>query len=169
MIQGVMIAQLIWAFASSGFAADAMSIQKIEEPPAAKASPEGGQGGALPRAEPAKPSEPAPAAAPAPIAAPAPPPAPAARGKLMPPAPPVREKSNMETAAEVALDAARSISYMEQGQSYFKAYSQGSHDKEENKAMIAFLENYERELETVRRELEVLRMWVEKKSELKGK
>ena len=90
----------------------------------------------------------------------------APKPQFIPPTAPAREKKSLDTAAEVALDAAKSLSFLEDGQSYYRAYAKGTHSSVENKAFVKFLEDYERELATVNKELEVLRLWVEKKSAL---
>lgn len=86
--------------------------------------------------------------------------------KLLPPDPPSREKRSLDSAAEVALDLAAVVSFLEHGQSYYRAYAKGTHSAAENKAFVRFLEDYERELSTARKELETLRLWAEKKSGL---
>jgi hypothetical protein len=86
---------------------------------------------------------------------------------LTPPALPDREKNELTSASGVALDMAKSIAFMEQGQAYYKAYAKGSHNAAENKAFVRFAEDYDRELNNVRKELDVLRIWVDKKSDLK--
>ena len=83
------------------------------------------------------------------------------------PNPPVREKQELSSASAVVLDMAKSIAFMEQGQAYYKAYAKGSHKAEDNKAFVRFAEYYDRELSTVKKELEVVKLWVDKKSELK--
>jgi hypothetical protein len=80
---------------------------------------------------------------------------------------PEREKGELVTATAVALDLAKAVAFMEQGQAYYRAYAKGTHTAEENKAFVRFAEDYDRELTTVKKELEVLRTWVEKKSDLK--
>ena len=83
------------------------------------------------------------------------------------PQPPERDKGPLTTASSVALDMGKSIAFMEQGQAYYKAYAKGSHSAAENKDFVRFAEDYDRELGNVRHELEVLRTWVDKKSDLK--
>lgn len=107
-----------------------------------------------------KPAEPQAPAAPAPEK-------PAEEMRFAPPAPPKRDKPSLDSASELALDLARAVSFLESGQSYFRAYSKGTHTPAENKAFVRFLEDYERELAAVKKELDVLREWVEKKSGLK--
>lgn len=86
---------------------------------------------------------------------------------IVPPKLPEREKSELSSASAVALDLAKAVAYLEQGQAYYKAYTKGSHTAEQNKAFVRFAEDYDRELSTVKRELDALRSWVDKKSELK--
>jgi hypothetical protein len=107
------------------------------------------------------------AAAPAAPAPEAPAVAPSKPSGLMPPAPPVREKQELSSASMVVLDMAKSIAFMEQGQVYYKAYAKGTHTSEENKAFVRFVEDYERELMTVKKEFEVIKLWTEQKSTLK--
>lgn len=95
--------------------------------------------------------------------APAPP---AAVAKTAAPESPKRAKSSLDSPSEVALDLARQLSFLEQGQAFYKAYAQGSHTAEENKAFLKFLADYEHALETAKQELEVLRQWMDKKSGL---
>lgn len=82
------------------------------------------------------------------------------------PVPPQRAKASLDSASEVALDMAQALSFLEQGQVFYKAYAKGSHTAEENKAFLKFLADYEHQLETVKKELEVLRQWADKKSGL---
>lgn len=91
----------------------------------------------------------------------------AAENGLPPPQPPERSGQPLSTASAVALDMARSLAFLEQGQAYYKAYAHGTHDEAENKAFIRFAQDYDTELTNVKRELEVLRVWVDKKSDLK--
>lgn len=93
-------------------------------------------------------------------------PAIAPSAKASPPEAVKRAKPTLDSASEVALDMARALSFLEQGQVFYKTYAKGSHTAEENKAFLKFLADYEHELETVKKELEVLRQWVEKKSGL---
>lgn len=88
-------------------------------------------------------------------------------GDLEPPKPPERDKKALESASAVAADVARIVAYMESGQAYYKAYARGSHTTAENKAFVRFAEDYDSELNNLKRELEVLRVWVDKKAELK--
>lgn len=89
-----------------------------------------------------------------------------AAAKPVPPKPPERPKPSLDSASEVALDLARVLSFLEQGQAFYKAYAKGSHTAEENKAFLKFLADYEHELETAKKELEALRQWTDKKSGL---
>jgi hypothetical protein len=106
-----------------------------------------------------------PAAAPA-----APVPVKAAEAKpatLLPPKVPARPKGTLDTAAEVARDLAVRVEYFENGQSYYRAYTKGSHTPEENKAFVQFLEDYESELGIAKRVHVLLGSWLEKKSSIK--
>src|SRR4051812_19045749 len=82
---------------------------------------------------------------------------------LMPPAAPARPAGTLETAGEVARDLAVRVEYFENGQSYYRAYTKGSHSPEENKAFLKFLEDYDRELEIARKVHALLGVWLEKK------
>ena len=86
---------------------------------------------------------------------------------IAPPKAPEREKGELTSASAVALDAAKAVSFLEQGQVYYKAYAKGSHTADQNKAFVRFAEDYDREMATVKKELEVLQTWMEKKAELK--
>ena len=95
-------------------------------------------------------------------------PAPPAEPKgLLPPKPPEHVKRDLSTASEVALDLASTLAFLEAGKVYYKAYAQGTHSAEENKAFLAFLQDYERELGTAKGEFDVLQAWLGKKSGLK--
>ena len=101
---------------------------------------------------------------------PAPVPAPVAEakpGQLMPPKIPSRPKGTLDTAGEVARDLAVRVQYFEDGQSYYRAYTKGSHSPEENKAFLQFLEEYENELSIAKRVHSILGVWLEKKSAIK--
>jgi len=103
-------------------------------------------------------------------AAPAPAAEPAAEKKpapLLPPKIPVRPKGTLDSAAEVARDLAVRVEYFENGQSYYRAYTKGSHSPEENKAFVQFLEDYENELGIAKRVHALLGVWLEKKSAIK--
>jgi len=111
----------------------------------------------------------APAPAPAPPAETKPAPAPPVEAKppLLPPAVPARPKGTLDTAGEVARDLAVRVEYFENGQSYYRAYTKGSHTPEENKAFVKFLEDYEAELGIAKRTHAILGIWLEKKSSIK--
>ena len=110
----------------------------------------------------------APAPAPAPIVAPAPvAPAEAPKAVLLPPKVPARPKGTLDSAGEVARDLAVRVEYFENGQSYYRAYTKGSHSPEENKAFVKFLEDYESELGIAKRTHAILGLWLEKKSAIK--
>lgn len=86
---------------------------------------------------------------------------------LLPPAVPARPKGTLDTAGEVARDLAVRVEYFENGQSYYRAYTKGSHSPEENKAFVKFLEDYENELGIAKRTHAILGVWLEKKSSIK--
>ncbi len=87
---------------------------------------------------------------------------------LLPPRPPERAKHQLQSAVDVARDLSRTIEFLEAGQAYYKAFtSGGSHTPPENKAFVAFLEDYERELGYAKQELDTLKAWYAQKSELK--
>lgn len=107
------------------------------------------------------------AAVTAPAAASAAPAANASVIPLMPPKVPARPKGTLDTAADVARDLAVRVEYFEHGQSYYRAYTKGSHSPEENKAFVQFLEDYENELGIAKRVHTLLGVWLEKKSAIK--
>ncbi|MDD5302694.1 MAG: hypothetical protein PHS14_06240 [Elusimicrobia bacterium] len=86
---------------------------------------------------------------------------------LLPPKIPDRPKGTLDTAGEVARDLAVRVEYFENGQSYYRAYTKGSHTPEENKAFVQFLEDYESELGIAKRVHAILGVWLEKKSAIK--
>jgi len=86
---------------------------------------------------------------------------------LLPPKIPARPKGTLDSAAEVARDLAVRVEYFEHGQSYYRAYTKGSHTPEENKAFVQFLEDYENELSIAKRVHTLLGVWLEKKSAIK--
>jgi len=86
---------------------------------------------------------------------------------LLPPSVPARPKGTLDTAGEVARDLAVRVEYFENGQSYYRAYTKGSHSPEENKAFVKFLEDYENELGIAKRTHAILGVWLEKKSSIK--
>lgn len=86
---------------------------------------------------------------------------------LLPPKVPERPKGTLDTAGEVARDLAVRVQYFEDGQSYYRAYTKGSHTPEENKAFVKFLEDYENELGIAKRTYAILGVWLEKKSSIK--
>lgn len=89
------------------------------------------------------------------------------KAPLLPPRIPARPKGTLDTAGEVARDLALRVEYFENGQSYYRAYTKGSHSPEENKAFVQFLEEYENELAIARRTHLILGTWLEKKSAIK--
>ncbi len=86
---------------------------------------------------------------------------------LLPPKVPVRPKGTLDTAGEVARDLAVRVEYFENGQSYYRAYTKGSHSPEENKAFVQFLEDYENELGIAKRTHAILGIWLDRKSAIK--
>lgn len=102
-----------------------------------------------------------------PVAAPAPAAEEPKKAPLLPPKIPSRPKGTLDTAGEVARDLAVRVEYFENGQSYYRAYTKGSHSPEENKAFVQFLEEYENELAIARRTHAILGTWLEKKSAIK--
>ena len=86
---------------------------------------------------------------------------------LLPPKVPERPKATLETAGEVSRDLAVRMEYLENGQSYYRAYTKGSHTTEENKAFVEFLADYENELSIAKRTYAILGLWLEKKAALK--
>ena len=86
---------------------------------------------------------------------------------LLPPKVPARPKGTLDTAGEVARDLAVRVEYFENGQSYYRAYTKGSHTPEENKAFVKFLEDYEAELGIAKRTHAILGLWLEKRSSIK--
>lgn len=99
--------------------------------------------------------------------APAAPAAESPRALLLPPKPPAHAQRVLESASDVARDMSETFAFLEAGQSYYKAFSKGSHTVEENKAFVKFLEDYERELETARKEFGLLKSWFANSSDLK--
>jgi hypothetical protein len=88
---------------------------------------------------------------------------------LLPPAPPERAKHRLSSSVDVSRDLSRTIEFLETGRAYYKAFTAGgSHTPAENKAFVAFLQDYERELGYAKQELDTLRAWYEKKSDLKA-
>ena len=86
---------------------------------------------------------------------------------LLPPKIPARPKGTLDSAGEVARDLAVRVEYFENGQSYYRAYTKGSHSPEENKAFVHFLEDYENELGIAKRTHAILGIWLDKKSAIK--
>ncbi len=93
--------------------------------------------------------------------------APEPKAVLLPPKVPTRPKGTLDSAGEVARDLAVRVEYFENGQSYYRAYTKGSHSPEENKAFVQFLEDYENELGIAKRVHTLLGVWLEKKSAIK--
>ena len=85
---------------------------------------------------------------------------------FLPPAVPGHGRRTLDTATELARDFSDVVAYLEQGQSYFRAYQKGSHSAKENAEFLRFLEAYERERETLKKEVEALRRWVKEQSDL---
>jgi hypothetical protein len=86
---------------------------------------------------------------------------------LLPPAPPAHAQRVLESAADASKDLAETLAFLEAGQSYYKAYAKGSHTKQENAAFVKFLQDYERERDTARKEFDLLQAWFKSSSELK--
>ncbi|TBR21752.1 hypothetical protein EPO15_09445 [bacterium] len=101
-----------------------------------------------------------------PTASYAPPAEPEQPRTLTPPALPAHARKNLDSPSELARDFAEVVTFLEQGQSYFRAYQKGSHTPEENKAFLAFLESHEREQAVARKEADALRKWVLEQSAL---
>ena len=87
--------------------------------------------------------------------------------KLSPPQPPAHQKRSLGTAAELSRDLAETVAFIEDGQAFFRAYSKGTHSAQENKEFVRFLEDFEREQDLVKKEVEALGVWAQKKSGLK--
>ena len=85
---------------------------------------------------------------------------------LMPPPVPKHEQRMVDNASDLARDLSEIVAFLEQGQSYFRAFKKGTHSSEENAAMLRFLEAFEREREIARKEAALLNTWVQQKSEL---
>lgn len=101
-------------------------------------------------------------------AAPAAAPSSEPKRELTPPRRPAHAQRLLESASDVSRDLAETLVFIEAGQSFFKAYARGTHTPEENKAFVQFLEDYERELATAKKEFAILQTWFEKSSGLKG-
>lgn len=91
---------------------------------------------------------------------------PASKPVLMPPLPPRHEQRMVDNASDLAKDLAEIVAFLEQGQSYFRAYKKGTHTAEENAAMVKFLETYERERALAKQEADLLHSWVKTRSDL---
>ncbi len=85
---------------------------------------------------------------------------------IIPPKAPVRAKNSLDSAGEVARDLAAAVEYFEAGQAYYRAFAKGTHTPEENAAFVKFLEEYEKEQQTVKRTYAALGAWLEKKSKV---
>ena len=85
---------------------------------------------------------------------------------LMPPPGPQHQQRHLDTASALARDLAEIVAFLEQGQSYFKAYKKGTHSAGENAALLRFLEAYERERAIAQREADLLLQWVKQRSDL---
>ncbi len=85
---------------------------------------------------------------------------------IMPPPVPKHEQRMVDNASDLARDLADIVFFLEQGQSYFRAFKRGTHSSEENAAMLKFLEAYEREREIAKKESALLNAWVQQKSDL---
>lgn len=95
-----------------------------------------------------------------------PPPEPETPRLLLPPPVPAHARKSLDSPAELARDFAEVVTFLEQGQAYFRAYQKGSHTPEENKLFLAFLESHEREQAVARKEADALRKWVLEQSDL---
>lgn len=85
---------------------------------------------------------------------------------LLPPKAPARAKNSLDSAGEVARDLAAAVEFFEAGQAYYRAFSKGTHTPEENAAFVKFLEDYEKEQQTVKRTYAALGAWLDKKSKV---
>lgn len=85
---------------------------------------------------------------------------------LTPPAAPAHARKSLDSPGELARDLAEVVTFLEQGQAYFRAYQKGSHTPEENKLFMAFLETFEREQVVARKESDALRKWLLEQSDL---
>ena len=86
--------------------------------------------------------------------------------RLRPPKAPAHARRRVETATELARDLAEVVTFLEQGQAYFRAFRKGTHTLEENEELVGFLKDYDKELEIARKEVDALRSWVFKKGAL---
>ncbi|HAM36454.1 MAG TPA: hypothetical protein DEB40_00970 [Elusimicrobia bacterium] len=80
---------------------------------------------------------------------------------------PAHAQRTLDNVTDLSRDLAETVAFLETGQSYFRAFTKGSHNAAENKLFVKFLDAYERELATAKKETAVLREWLEKASALK--
>jgi hypothetical protein len=85
-----------------------------------------------------------------------------------PPKPPAHAQRSLETASDLARDLQEVASYLEAGQSYYRAYRKGTHTVEDNKAFLQFLESYEKEQSIARKETDALRKWAHEGTSLEA-
>lgn len=85
---------------------------------------------------------------------------------LMPPSSPRHEQRMVDNASDLSRDLTDIVAFLEQGQSYFRAFKKGTHFPLENAAMLRFLEAYERERDLAKKESKLLNSWVQERSEL---
>lgn len=86
---------------------------------------------------------------------------------IVAPAPVERDGRPIETTPALAADLGKTLSFLEKGRAYYKAFTTaGSHTAAENKAFLKFLEDYERELGHAKKELAILKSWLDKNAEL---
>lgn len=88
--------------------------------------------------------------------------------QLIAPRRPPHAQRVLESATDVTRDLLETLTFIEAGQSFYKAYARGTHTPQENKAFVGFLEDYEREVDTAKKEFAILQSWFEKSSGLKG-
>lgn len=89
---------------------------------------------------------------------------------LSAPQAPERDGRPIESASELAADLSRSVAFLEKAKAFYADYTKGgTHTKEENKAFLKMLEDYERELGRARKELEALKQWFANKADLAPK
>jgi hypothetical protein len=90
-----------------------------------------------------------------------------AEARYEPPQPPAHSQRTLETATDLSRDLAETAAYLEMGLGYFRAFTKVTHNAAENKLFVKFLDDYERELGTAKKEEQVLRAWLEKAAALK--
>jgi hypothetical protein len=104
-------------------------------------------------------------------AEPSPPPAvavsTASAARVEPPQAPAHAQRLLQTAADVSRDLADTVSYLEAGQIYARAFLREAHTQAENQRFLEFQRDYEGELSTAKKEEAVLRDWLMKAAALK--